>query len=158
MFTTSNWGQTWAHHWVQRNIHLDLLLWVLNAVIRHSLFQLSCATMELLLDTRLEAGNLPESWLAILLNVTEDDLIWTSPLSRKISPSVTYFSSESLLFPRGFLMVKLSTYFSRGSSKEPTLPSSHNRYSIRVGKILDTLAILQNGWSHRRFFIQMCPK
>lgn len=39
------------------------------------LFQLSCATMELLLDTRLEAGNLPESWLAILLNVTEDDLI-----------------------------------------------------------------------------------
>ncbi len=152
-----------AHRWVQETFILTCccsyyMLRTNNVVIPTLV---DCAIMELLLDTRLEAGNLPESWLAILLNVTEDDRIWTSPLSRKISPSVTYFSSESLLLPKGFLMVKLSTYFSSGSSREPTLPSSHSRYSIRVGKILDTLAILQKA-KHAAdsdvFYIQMCSK
>ncbi len=41
-------------------------------------------------------------------------------------------------------MVKFSTYFSRGSSRELIFPSSHSLYSIRVGKILDRLAILKD--------------
>lgn len=101
----------------------------------------------------------PDSWLAILRSVTDEERICTSPLSRKMRPSVTYLSCESRVFPRGFLMVKFSTYFSRGSSRDPIFPSSHSLYSISVGKIFDTLAILQRqretqavGWmSHSHY-------
>ena len=41
-------------------------------------------------------------------------------------------------------MVKALAYRSRGSSREATMPSSHRRYSIRTGKILETLEILDN--------------
>lgn len=85
----------------------------------------------------------PESWLAILRRVTEEERICTSPLSRNMRPSVTYFSSESLVFPKGFFMVKFSTYFSSGSSKDAIFPSSHSLQSISVGKIFDKLAILK---------------
>ena len=49
-------------------------------------------------------------------------------------------------------MVKFSTYFSRGSSREPIFPSSHSLYSISVGKILDKLAILKDGLNGIVFF------
>lgn len=88
----------------------------------------------------------PDSWLAILRSVTDEERICTSPLSKNMRPSVTYLSCESRVFPSGFLMVKFSTYFSRGSSREPILPSSHSLYSISVGKIFDTLAILERQW------------
>lgn len=103
---------------------------------------LCCATAEVALCNPPYA---PESWLAIRRRVTDEERIWTSPLSRNMRPSVTYFSCESRVFPRGFLMVKFSTYFSRGSSREPIFPSSHSLYSISVGKILDKLAILTDG-------------
>ena len=41
-------------------------------------------------------------------------------------------------------MVKALAYHSRGSSREATMPSSHRRYSIKTGKILETLEILGN--------------
>lgn len=44
--------------------------------------------------------------------------------------------------PSGLLMVKVLAYRSRGSSREATMPSSHRRYSMRTGKILERLEIL----------------
>lgn len=76
---------------------------------------------------------LPERWLDILRRVSAGVLM----------PRVlTDEDAGCLLLPSGFLIVKLSKYFSRGSSKESTRPSSHSLYSINVGKILERLAIL----------------
>lgn len=84
----------------------------------------------------------PDSWLAILRRVTGDGLRGSEPFSRKINPSAVYRCSGSFRRPKGFLMEKLWAYRSRGSSSDVTLPSSHSLYSIMVGKILETLAIL----------------
>ncbi len=60
---------------------------------------------------------LPESWLAILRRVSPGEILLSVRADEDAGPP---------LFPSGFLMVKLSAYFSRGSSRESTRPSSHN--------------------------------
>lgn len=78
---------------------------------------------------------LPESWLAILRRLSA---------GKWLLRVLTDEDDAPLLFPSGSLMVKLSAYFSRGSSRESTWPFSHSLYSISVGKILERLAILKS--------------
>ena len=58
------------------------------------------------------------------------------------SSSIKLCCSWADAMPNGLLMVKVLAYRSRGSSREATVPSSHSRYSMRTGKILEMLEIL----------------
>ena len=74
---------------------------------------------------------LPDSWLAMRRKVRDG-----KRGARANGMPVSH------LFPKGFLTVKFSAYFSKGSSKDSIFPSSQSLYNIRVGKIFDRLAIL----------------